>query len=245
MLQHQSLIVQQFERGPVRHHAAPVKDDGARAHFDHKLEIVRGNQLGGADPPQQGLELAPTPRIEVAGGLIEHQDRRGAGQHAGETGAALLTLTKMMGVPRAITSESYFRERAMHALSHLRRRQSQLLGPEGDILCDGRAEKLVVRVLEHQADLSANMRQPGARDRLAVDQHPALPVRRALGENTVEMKQQSGFARAIRSEQRHTFARREPEADAAQGLIAVRVTESQPVHFESRGHCHPLAHMAA
>ena len=110
---------------------------------------------------------------------------------------------------------------ALHAPVHLVPGQAHVERPERHVVEDGGAEELVVRVLEHEANLGAD-----AADGVLADRHPGDPHRAVLGpERAVELEHQRALAGAVRADQGHLLAGRDPEVDAAQGLEAVRVSE--------------------
>ena len=66
-------------------------------------------------------------------------------------------------------------QRLLHPVAHLVFAQAKVHRTKGDVLCDVRAEQLVVRVLQHQLDVTPVFPQSGAvmGQRTSVDQHSA------------------------------------------------------------------------
>ena len=54
--QHQLLIVEQVGRGTIGDYRAAVQHNGPRAQLDDQLQVVRRDQLGGGNLPEQRLE---------------------------------------------------------------------------------------------------------------------------------------------------------------------------------------------
>ena len=100
-------------------------------------------------------ELAPRARVEAHERLVEQQQARPHGEHAGERQAALLAARERVGVPAA-----ELRRRQAHELERLvdgRRdvglRPAQPARAEGDVLARRRGEELQLRRLEDETDL--------------------------------------------------------------------------------------------
>ena len=85
-------------------------------------------------------------------------------------------------------------EGGVHPLPDLRRGNSQILRGEGHVLFHHAGHDLVVRVLEHHANLTADVQQ----QRLVGSVHAVhIHLAPAGQKNGVEVLGQSGFARAV------------------------------------------------
>ena len=66
-----------------------------------------------------------------------------------------------------------------------------------------------------------------------------------LGENSVEMLEQGGFAGTVRTDQPNAFTRADLEADALQSLVAIRIIVTEIADFNRGVHRQPRAHIAS
>src|SRR5262249_27494061 len=153
----------------VSHYLATVEQDSARADFQDHLKIVSGDQPRGGKVLDQADEPPPPARIEVGGRLVEHEYRRPARQDPRQADALALAVAQMMGgtVCQVFEVDS---DQALHG-------HAPSLGPldslvewsEGHVLNDGRAEELIIRILEQQAYLAADVRRGARADLDSVD----------------------------------------------------------------------------
>ncbi len=242
--EHQRFVAEQVAGCGIGNQNATVKDDGTRTEFDDHLQIVSGNELGGRNLPEQRLEFTPPARVEVAGWFVEDEHRGVAGQHSSKTDAAFLTVAQMVGGAMAEVRQAHLIQCLLHTRFHVRLREAKLLWTKSHIFNHRGAEQLIVRVLKHEPHLSSNRFQIVPRNRFAVDTNCAIHIM-LVRENTVEMKEQSGFPRAIRSEKSDALAWRYAEANAAKSLCAVVITVGKILKFDGGSHLKPRAHMAA
>ncbi len=126
---------------------------------------MRRNQFGRGNLPQQRLEFPPPARVEVARRFVQNEYRRLARQHARQTNAALLAMAQMMRGAPAKTGQPDLRQRLLDTHCDFNITETELLRAEGHVFLNGRAKKLVIRVLKHQTDLSANGFKVFRRDR--------------------------------------------------------------------------------
>ena len=97
-------------------------------------------------------ELAPTTRVESRGRLVEDQHRRVHRQHGGDRDALALTQRQVMGHPGAHAGHADGLEGTLDAMVDLSLWHAHVDRAEGDVLAHGRAEELVVGILEDQPD---------------------------------------------------------------------------------------------
>lgn len=88
--EHEGLVGKQLGRWAFGDDGAGAQQDGAGAKFDDELEVVGGDDLGDGDVAKQVDELAATARVQAAGGFVEDEDGRIAGQDAGQARSAFL-----------------------------------------------------------------------------------------------------------------------------------------------------------
>src|ERR1022692_1865833 len=119
MRQHQLLVVEQFGHRAVPHHRSAVQHNGPRTQLDNQFQVMRRDHFGGWYLPQQGFELPPSARIEVAGRLVQHQYAGLARQHPRQTGAALLPVTQVMRGAAAEARQPGLRQGLLHTRLHL------------------------------------------------------------------------------------------------------------------------------
>jgi hypothetical protein len=120
-------------------------------------------------------------------------------------------------------------QRRLHPPPHLLRRDALVPGAVGHVVVDRGHEKLVVRVLEDQADEGADRGQ-GA---VAQDQ-VADPDGAAAAEQAVDVKEQGGLPGAVRSQQGEGLPFRYVQVDLPQGHLAVRIGEGDPLQGDRR-----------
>jgi hypothetical protein len=60
------------------------------------------------------MKLPPAARIEVARRLVEHEDRRLAREHTGQTRPAFLTLAEVVRRTPFVAAQPHLRERPLH-----------------------------------------------------------------------------------------------------------------------------------
>ena len=94
--EHQRFVVQQLSHRSVGHHFAAVEHNRPRAEFHREFQIMGRDQFGGWNLTQERLEFPAAARIEITGGLVQHQHGRFARQHSSQTDAALFAMTQVM-----------------------------------------------------------------------------------------------------------------------------------------------------
>ena len=136
-----------------------------------------------------------------------------------------------MGQPTFEPAHAHGRQRPFHAVMDLGLRHAHVERPEGHVLEDGGAEELVVRVLEDEANLGADPLHALPIDEHSADPHGAV----GGGVDPVEVEHEGALAGAVRADERHLLAPRDPQVDAPQGLEAVRVDEVQVLQLHPAG----------
>ena len=105
-------------------------------------------------------------------------------------------MAQMVRGTRSIICQANLRQGSSDTGLHNGVLKPQLLRAKRNILFDGRAEQLVVRILEQQPYLMANGLNRLWSDRLAKDPNGSVQAR-LVRQEAVQMKQHSGFAGAI------------------------------------------------
>jgi hypothetical protein len=117
-------------------------------------------------------------------------------------------------------------------------RSSEVRRPERHVVPHGRHEQLVVRVLEHQADLPPYLGKVVAVQARSADLDPAAAGPAGhRAEDPVQVQDERGLAGAVRAEQRDPLTALDGEVDTEQGLPAVGVGEDETLDVD-RGAAH-------
>ena len=81
--QHERFVRKEFHGRALGDKFALIEDYNARAQINHKLEIMRGDELGTREGLKKRLEFASATWVQVAAWLIENQHGGLARKHAG------------------------------------------------------------------------------------------------------------------------------------------------------------------
>src|ERR1017187_7138833 len=144
----------------------------------------------------------------------------------------------------AVSRKPHHGERSFDHGFEVLARQPELLWTKGHIFFDGRAEELVVGILKQKSNLASHRFEIRRCDGLARDANRSV-AGDLLGQDSVQVQKQGGFARTVGAKQPYAFARRDAEAHAAQGFGPVVVAVAQAFDLNGSAHFHPRAHMAA
>ena len=90
-------------------------------------------------------------RIEHRGGLIQNENARLHGEHAGKRHALLLTTRKRMGLVALKAHQAHALQRLAYALRNLRRWHAKVFGTERNVIFDKRCHQLIIGILEYHA----------------------------------------------------------------------------------------------
>ena len=163
--------------------------------------------------------LLPAVGVEHGGGLVEHQNVRRQGQHAGQRHALLLPAGERVRRAVFIACHVHGGERRGHARGDLVFRHAVVFQPEGNILTHDRGHELVVRVLKHHADFAPQRPAIGGVGSVhAVDGQRAV-LQRQQG---VEVLDERGFAAAVVPEHGHKLAGGNVQLRTVEGAAAAR-----------------------
>src|SRR5262249_3539259 len=122
-----------------------------------ELKVVGRHQarlVGGA---QETNELPPAPRIQVARWLIQDEDVGAVRQDGCQGGPPPLPTRQMVGNSCLVTGEPDLAQGFCHPLVNLPEGEAKVEGPKSHVVKDGRAEKLVLRLLENEAQVTAKV----------------------------------------------------------------------------------------
>src|SRR5579885_3031989 len=131
------------------------------------------DELGAGELLEERLELPPAARIKPTRRLVQREQRRFAGKHARQAGAAFFALAEVVRRTAAVIGQSDPGQRAAHAFRDGVRSKSELGRAESDILLHGRTEKLIVGILEEQTDLAPDRLEVAGGNDFAVEAHGA------------------------------------------------------------------------
>ena len=117
-----------------------------------------------ATPPAAKLRTRARTSARPAGSSMEvgsssTQDGGIEHQHAGQRQPLLLPAREQVGLGRRLGAQVEGGEHVGHPRAHLVPRHPQVLQAEGDVVLDGRADDLVLGVLEEQPDPGADLPQ--------------------------------------------------------------------------------------
>ena len=233
----QRQVAQNVSAGTVGNDAAGSQQDGSGAEFEHHFEVMGGDEPGACQFVDQLDQAAAGARVEVGGGFIKNEHRWIACQHAREAGALAFTEAEMMGRSLGLVSERDPFQAIEGDSPGIGPALAQVERPERDIVDDRIAEKLVIRVLEHQADKSADRRCVLLIDLQTVDRHARFPSAPAVrcrpagqvvmsdrpagvaGQKSVQMQQERALARPIGADNRDRLAALYPQLDPASASL--------------------------
>ena len=114
-----------------------------RNHHDgHTASVQRAASLHEA--------LTPT-RIEHRGSLVQNENARFHGKHAGKRHALLLATRKRMGLVALKAHQAHALQRLAYALRNLCRWHAKVFGTERNVIFDKRCHQLIIGILEYHA----------------------------------------------------------------------------------------------
>lgn len=221
-----------------------IKHNYSRAKLHHELQIMRGNELCDGQIAQNAEHISPAARVEIAGGFIQRQNLRVTRQKSRQTNSPLLASAKSLWGALLKTGQSNHFQSVSHFRSDFVRIQPELLRSKGNVFAYGGTEELVVSILKQQSDLRADFRKMSFNERRAKDANRSF-LRVPFRKKPIQMEQQGGFARAVRSHKADSLARADAEIHIAQCFRSVIVAEGQVLNLQRVQDFHPLAHMAA
>jgi hypothetical protein len=230
VLLHQFRIGEKLCRWSVGGKLAAIEHEHPRAKIQHQVEVVCGDQLGAGQSANETDEIAPAARVEERTRFIEQQHRRPHRQHTGEGRTPFVATGKLerYTLP-TIRGQPDSREGLGSASLRFVGRKPEIQRTEAHIIQHRRAEELIVRILEHNADGFGQLlpllrigRIESADDRLA-----RLAVKHAA-----KSEKERRLARPVRPHESHAFAGFDSERDLFERDAAIRVTVAQVVNDE-------------
>ena len=218
----------QFLEAVIVVQASVGHDDGPRAEIVEKEEVVVDDDEGALEVLQQLFENFFLARIQIGGRLIEDEHFRIHGHDRGKGGPFLLAVTQQMGRLVKQTGKIDRRDAFFHPLPHDLFRQSLVHGTEGDVVEQGVAEEVIVRVLKEHADAAAQFGQ-----RSFGKFFPPVGEGALLGQKeAVQVSGQGRLAGAVAADQGYPVAFVYLERDITQTGGAVGVAEGQFLEIE-------------
>ena len=140
--------------GPAQ--PARVDADGPVGQRRGPLEAVLGQQDRGAEvgvePGHGGEHVVGALGVELAGGLVEHEDVRGRGQRAGDGGPLALAAGEGGGGAVAQVGDAEGVEHLLDPAAHGGGVHAEVLEREGDVVLDLVDDELGLGVLVDEAD---------------------------------------------------------------------------------------------
>lgn len=214
-----------------------VGDDDTAVHHDRPLaqlgrigQVVGDDQHRGLQPGQRLGQLPARDRVEIGRRFVENENVGLAGQHGGQRGAPALPGGQMRRAAVGVVGQRHRVQRPGHAGGQRVTAHTEIGRAERDVLRDGRHEQLVVGVLEHQPDPSADVL-----NRLAVQRDTADLDRTGRGgEHTVEVQHQRGLTRAVGAQDGDPLAGCDGEVDMVERDLPVGVDVAQRLDVDRR-----------
>ena len=159
--------------------------------------------------------LLAAPRVQHGGGLVQDQAVGPHSDHARNGDALLLAAGEVVRSALPVLVDARHLHGVVHAAAHLFGRDAEVFQRKGDIFLHHGGDDLVVRALEHHADLLADI----VNFVLVLGVHPLHHHGAAFGQKDgVEVLGQGGFAAAVRAQNGHELAAPDPHRYAVQGV---------------------------
>jgi len=206
-----------------RHHL--VK---AVLHDDERV-FPRGPDLG-----QQAQQVGRAGRVKLGGRLVQHQNVRLLGQHAGQRQPLLLPPGEPLDPFAAPVPQADQGERLVDLAVHLGTRHREVLQAERHFVLDAQHAELGFRVLEHDADPSRKVGHTGTPRVQFIDAHrPVHGPLDGVRHGAVETQRQRALAAAARPKHQHRLPTRDRQRDVPEGrLAAANILEGERVNLD-------------
>ncbi|WBM80556.1 hypothetical protein KIV56_03695 [Cryobacterium breve] len=189
-------------------HDDPV--DEVLPHGDPVFDHDQGRS-GGVEGTTDGVaHLDHAVGVEVGGRLVEQEQARPHGQHAGEGEALFLAAAERGGGVIERQPQADRLEGDTDPAPDLVPLHGEIFATEGDVVADSREHDLGIRVLQHETDPATGIRRPPAVDK----QFAGLVALILSAEHSGEGVHEGALARAARAEQQHAFARADVEVES-------------------------------
>jgi len=242
-------VGEQLLGAPPGDDSTPVEDRRLRAEHPGEVEVVRRDQLGRRQVPEQLRQLPPAPWVEAGGRLVEQEHARLEDQDTGEAGPPLLSLGEVMGRPVPVAGEADPRESLLRPPGRLVPRDPAHAQAPGHVFRDRQGEELVVRVLEDDPHRPAQ--HPGGRPvrpGTVPDRHlargPVLVVRVSRpvgvgvampGQQARHVQEERGLARPVGPEEGDPRPGSHVQVDPPEGWRPIRPVEGEAADADPEG----------
>ena len=202
----------------VAHHLAVAQLDDASLHLVDEAGLVRRHhhrRAAGVDAREQLHDVDGCRGVEVSGRLVGQQHLRAVHQRARDRDALLLAAGQLVREPLLLAGEPDEGEHLGHRLLDESARRPDDLQRERDVLEHGLGRQQP-EVLEHRADVAAEVRHLAIRQRaqVAAEDDDAAVARRLLAQDEPQTRR---LARARRADEEDELAAEHLEVDIAQG----------------------------
>ena len=168
--------------------------------------------------------------VELRHRLVEEQQPRLERERRGEADPLQLAAGELDRLPAPEVERVHRLERALDPGPDLRRRDAEVLEPEGDLVRDDRHHDLVLGILEDRRDGAGELGRARATGVEPGDDDPALEAAAVeVRDEPGESAEQRRLARAGRAEERHDLSRLERQRDVAHRRRSRRVREREAV----------------
>jgi hypothetical protein len=149
---HEHGIGEDFSNWAIGHKPSLVEQQDSRARFTNHLQVMRRDYFRDLQSVDQLNELAPSARVQMARRFIQEKDLRPHRQYARKGDSPLFARGKMKRHARFETLQADSLECPGDSVPDFFARQLQIQWPECDVVKDGRAEDLVVTILEDNSN---------------------------------------------------------------------------------------------
>ena len=208
----------------IEHELAAIHLDHAIRIPLHELEVVRRHEhrgSGGVDVAQQLEDAARRAIVEIAGGLVGHEEHGIVHERARDRHALLLAAGELLRIARPLAREPDLREQPAHARRNPLARRAGHLERERDVLLGG-AILEQAKVLEDDADPAAqprNLRARKPRGEAAAHAHFARS-RRLLDDHEAQDRR---FPRAARPREKRELTLVDAEGHVVESESGARI----------------------
>ena len=211
--------------------ATTIQENGSGGEGGNGARVVGGQHHGLPQRLQVGEEAFGRHRIERVGWLVEEQHVRFHGEYGGERNQALFAARELVrdALGEAVEAESV--EGAFGDSTCLRSATAKVEGTERYVFEDGRAEQLIVGVLEEQASALADFAEPFLIDAVDAKGFDAAGGRPHEADHD---PQQSRLAGAVSADQRHPLPRVKLKVGTVQNGVTSRVGKGDTTETEER-----------
>jgi hypothetical protein len=242
--EHELFVRKDPGRGSGGDDRPPIQQVDPAAEIEDELQIVRRDDAGCGEPPDEAGQIPASAGVKIARRLVQDEYARVARQNACKTDPLFFAAAQMVRRSPLEPFEPHLPESLTDNPVDLRRREPELQGTERHVLGDGGTEELIVRVLEEEPDHPVYLVEVRAGDTVPAYNHLSATAV-VFGEYPVQMQQERRFARPVGSDDPDALSSGGKHGHSPQRRLPVREGIGEILYFERVHQRHPLALMAA